>query len=179
MLNNGLWCLIEQGCHRSHQVTSSECLQVPRSLKARCAIALNVAVPCALCRYCDRRLVPVCSARSKPGPGGGPRLRWNNAGGARLVELHGLLVGGSAAADCTSNSLNRGGTKRCFCFGGEVVTSRCFHRKAVLSCTAGCPPPPTPTPCPWWHGLPNPPVHGLHQQLLCGLKVRSVRQHQQ
>jgi hypothetical protein len=148
MLNNGLWCLIEQGCHRSHQVTSSECLQVPRSLKARCAIALNVAVPCALCRYCDRRLVPVCSARSKPGPGGGPRLRWNNAGGARLVELHGLLVGGSAAADCTSNSLNRGGTKRCFCFGGEVVTSRCFHRKAVLSCTAGCPPPPHPHPLP-------------------------------
>lgn len=43
-------------------------------------------------RYCDRRLVPVRSAHAAPGPNGGPRLRWNNAGGARLVELHGLLV---------------------------------------------------------------------------------------
>lgn len=37
-------------------------------------------------RYCDRRLVPAVTIR------GEVRMRWDNGGGARLAELHGLLV---------------------------------------------------------------------------------------
>ncbi|WIA10259.1 hypothetical protein OEZ85_010458 [Tetradesmus obliquus] len=37
-------------------------------------------------RYCDRRLVPVAGSH------GEGRLRWDNRGGCRLGELHGLLV---------------------------------------------------------------------------------------
>ncbi len=40
-------------------------------------------------RYCDRRLVPLFV---RQGGGDHGRKRWDNSGGARLAELHGLLV---------------------------------------------------------------------------------------
>jgi hypothetical protein len=39
-------------------------------------------------RYCDRRLVPLTRSAKARDTG---RKRWDNSGGVRLAELHGLL----------------------------------------------------------------------------------------
>jgi hypothetical protein len=54
-------------------------------------------------RYCGRRLVPVSTDAGRAGG----RCRWNNSGGIRLHELHGLLRRQVSTRYATSARLHR------------------------------------------------------------------------